>query len=164
MINPNDGAVRQPTDLVETSRDLAEQIAHLLIVAPSSSRMFKIESLRSRVIELFACSHGWKPSSRPFSPTVLARMRVWGRDEPYDATFIDHPCYFRTPDRRAAGIAAHLYDANQEHRRGEIRDWATRRGLEVCFPKDFPSWWVPGGTTLCIYRPANPMMQLEGRG
>ena len=26
--------------------------------------------------------------------------------------------------------------------------------LRIVFPTDFPSWWVPGGTTLCVYLPA----------
>ena len=44
----------------------------------------------------------------------------------------------------------HLYEA-KDWDRNAIRCWAAQHQLRVAFPADFPNWWVPGGTTLCVY-------------
>src|SRR5687767_15061539 len=60
------------------------------------------------------------------------------------------PFYYRTADRRAVAIAVHLYEA-KDWGRNPIRCWAAQHQPRVAFPADFPSWWVPAGTTLCVY-------------
>ena len=120
-----------------------------------SERGYEIEALRHRLVELFAERHGWRPSRAEFTPAVLARsVGHGGRDRrawPYH--MIDHPYYFRTPHRRAAALAAHLFGMSPQTQQ-LICEWAERAHLRVMFPTDFPSWWVPGGTTLCVYLPA----------
>ena len=117
----------------------------------------EITALRRRLAQLFAEQHGWKHSHARFSTAVLARRGMWdghGRGlETWPYRLIDHPYFFRTPDRRAAALAAHLYGASADTRE-EAAAWAAQDHLRIVFPTDFPSWWVPGGTTMCVYLPA----------
>lgn len=117
-----------------------------------------ITALRDRLARLFAERHGWKHSRAQFAPRVLAHRGMHdGRGryfESWPRPFVDHPYFFRTLDRRAAALAAHLYSKSLSLC-DESRDWAARHRLLVDFPTDFPSWWVPESTTLCVYPPAN---------
>jgi hypothetical protein len=141
-----------------TNAELAEELAALLarqreLYGQSGCPIVnaEISSVRHRLCERFAASRGWR-SGREFSLRCLSRgtihdgRRGWASMTdrlPHDVG--DHPYYFRTLDRRAAGIAVHLYDVPKiDDRR------AASRGLRAEFP-DFPSWWYPGRTTLLLW-------------
>lgn len=155
---------RRIATLVGTPGQLAERLEDALTsIARETRRGARIElgieitALRHRLAQQFAERHGWRHSRAKFTPTVLARRGMWdggGRGlETWPYHLIDHPYFFRTPDRRAAGLAAHLYGPTPDTR-GQIVVWAAQNRLLATFPTDFPSWWAPGGTTLCVYIPA----------
>ena len=130
--------------------------ARTKLFAARLAQGIEITALRRRLAQLFAEQHGWKHHSHArFSTAVLARrgMRDGHGLETWPYRLIDHPYFFRTPDRRAAALAAHPYGASADTRE-EAAAWAAQSQLRVVFPTDFPSWWVPGGTTLCVYLPA----------
>jgi hypothetical protein len=117
----------------------------------------KINEKRIRLATLFGEQHGWKQSKSSFSLKVLARGKVHsGRDyndfhfQGFTLTTIDHPYFYRTPTRRAAAIAAHLYDATRPKDEIELKEWAEKIGLVATFP-NFPSWWYPENTRLVVY-------------
>ena len=115
-----------------------------------------IRAVQHKLATLFGKRRGWRLSASGFPPAVLARHGVSARTtdpaEGYTRAAADHPFFYRTDDRRAAAVAAHLYEARDQDRVA-IRSWAAARRLTVAFPTDFPSWWVPGATTLCVYEP-----------
>jgi hypothetical protein len=126
----------------------------------------EITALRRRLAQLFGERHGWRHSRADFAPAVLARRGLYDghgrRLGSWPVSLIDHPYFFRTSDRRAAGLAAHLYGPSPAMRT-EIALWAPRNRLRAVFPNDFPSWWVPGGTSLCVYLPAEEADMPDGR-
>ena len=113
-------------------------------------------ALQHKFAALFGKRRGWRLSASGFPPVVLARHGVSARSsDPADGwprAVADHPFFYRTDDRRAAAVAVHLYEASNQNRVA-IRSWAAAHRLTVAFPTDFPSWWIPGGTTLCVYEP-----------
>lgn len=98
-----------------------------------------LNAARWRVAEAFGAQHGYRLGSR-FAPSVLARQGVSSRDfgEWWESRFADHRYFYRTPDRHAAAVVAHLYDLDEETRQGAV-DWAAGRCLKASFPA-FPSW------------------------
>ncbi|MGE3405076.1 MAG: hypothetical protein AB7K63_20990 [Vicinamibacterales bacterium] len=156
--------IRHARTISGTPWQLAARLSEALVThARAPHRAARIEAdieltaLRLRLAQQFGDRHGWRCSSADFSPAVLARRGVWdGRGDGLGAwnyRLIDHPYFFRTPDRRAAAVAAHLYD-NPARVRAEIDAMAARHRLRASFPGDFPSWWVPEATSLCLYVPA----------
>jgi hypothetical protein len=113
-----------------------------------------IRALQHKLAVLFGKRRGWQLSASYFPPAVLARHGVSSRTtdpaEGWTRAAADHPFFYRTDDQRAAAVAAHLYEARDQDRVA-IRSWAAAHRLTVAFPTDFPSWWIPGGTTLCVY-------------
>ena len=99
-------------------------------------------------------------SSTHFNPDVLARRGMWGGSPLYEWPYreADHAFLYRTPDRRAAGAACHIYGLD-EAGRARCRRWAAAQGLAVEFPAEPVAWWWPGSTALALYLPAEP-----GRG
>jgi hypothetical protein len=87
---------------------------------------------------------GWVAADSGFSVRDVAR--VSGADEEWDREFADHKSFWLREGRPYA-VAAHLYGCDQD-RKAAARAWAARRGLVASFPDDFPSWWLPGRTTL----------------
>jgi hypothetical protein len=61
---------------------------------------------------------------------------------------LDHAEFYRTKDRKAAAIAAHLYDF--ERKAEACSDLAARYGLVLELP-DIPSWYLPGRTRTVLY-------------
>jgi len=142
---------------------LAEQLDEALVsigrttsYGARAERQCEIATLRRRLAQMFGERHGWRDTRAEFGPAVLARRGMAVSDPscrsawPYP--LIDHPDFFRTADRRAVALAAHLYGTSPG-KRNDAATWAAQHHLRVEFPTDFPSWWVPGGTTLCIYLP-----------
>jgi hypothetical protein len=152
------------SNLSSTPWQLAERLSDALARCGREQRrgarlelQTEINALRDRLARLFAERHGWKHSSAQFAPRVLARRGMHDGRGQYFETWprhlADHPYVFRTPDRRAAALAAHLYGRPLAQQQ-EMRNWAAHNRLRVEFPTDFPSWWVPEATTLCVYLPA----------
>ncbi len=87
---------------------------------------------------------GWVQQQEGFSVQALARVTIAG--EEWDREFTDHRSFWVLAGQPVA-VVAHLYGCD-ERCRDAARSWAARRGLQVEFPVDFPSWWYPGRTTL----------------
>jgi len=115
---------------------------------------FELICLRHALARAFGARHGLAPTSGPFSITALREGRKPGGwnslQAAWDLHLTDHPTFYRTPDRRAAAVAAHLYGLTDETRWRCVA-WAAAHRLDVAFPTDFPSWWYPGWTKLVVY-------------
>lgn len=110
--------------------------------------------LRHRLMIDFGAQFGWKPSHTEFGLKTLSQGKMHGNmgygDNPYSGSFhdqFDHPYYYRH-ERKAAAIAAHLY--NYPTNRESCLELAELYNLRLIVP-DFPSWWFPGFTTLVAY-------------
>lgn len=99
----------------------------------------------------FGKSREWNLSGREFNLTCLAAGRISRSLQCSDSAeyrLTDHHYCYRI-HRRPVAIAAHLYDyADKEP---EIIEACARLGLIFEVPKDFPSWWYPGESTLVVY-------------
>ena len=111
---------------------------------------------RQRLAVLFGERHGWHLSRSNFSPSVLARRGLFnGRGyhvDPWPHELVDHG-YFYRKDRKAAAVAAHLYGIFDAAKRQDTEATAALYGLRVTWPEDFPSWYLPGRTTLIVCTP-----------
>ena len=107
------------------------------------------------VAMLFGERHGWRLSKSDFSPSVLARRGLFngrGYHDPWPRELVDHG-YFYRKDRKAAAVAAHLYGNFDAAKRQDTEATAALYGLGVTWPEDFPSWYLPGRTTLIVCTP-----------
>ena len=115
-----------------------------------------LHATRQRLAVVFGERHGWHLSRSDFSPSVLARRGLFnGRGynvDPWPRALVDHG-YFYRKDRKAAAVAAHLYGTFDAAKRQDTEDTAALYGLRVNWPEDFPSWYLPGRTTLVVCRP-----------
>lgn len=116
-----------------------------------------LQATRQRLAVLFGERHGWNLSKSAFSPSVLARRGLFnGRGyhvDPWPHELVDHG-YFYRKDRMAAAVAAHLYGDFDAAKRKDTEATAALYGLRVTWPEDFPSWYLPGRTTLIVCTPA----------
>ena len=115
-----------------------------------------LQATRQRLALLFGERHGWQPTGSGFSPSVLARRGLFnGRGyhvDPWPRELVDHG-YFYRKDRKAAAVAAHLYGDFDAAKRKDTEATAALYGLRVTWPEDFPSWYLPGRTTLIVCTP-----------
>lgn len=115
-----------------------------------------LQATRQRLAVLFGERHGWHLSKSAFSPSVLARRGLFnGRGyhvDPWPRELVDHG-YFYRKDRMAAAVAAHLYGTFDAAKRQDTEATAALHGLRVTWPEDFPSWYLPGRTTLIVCTP-----------
>ena len=115
-----------------------------------------LQATRQRLAVLFGERHGWHLSKSAFSPSVLARHGLFnGRGyhvDPWPHELVDHG-YFYRKDRMAAAVAAHLYGTFDAAKRQDTEATAALYGLRVTWPEDFPSWYLPGRTTLIVCTP-----------
>lgn len=115
-----------------------------------------LHSTRQRLAVLLGERHGWNLSKSAFSPSVLARRGLFnGRGyhvDPWPRELVDH-AYFYRKDRMAAAVAAHLYGDFGAAKRQETEATAALYRLRVTWPEDFPSWYLPGRTTLIVCTP-----------
>ena len=115
-----------------------------------------LQATRQRLAVLFGERHGWHLSKSAFSPSVLARHGLFnGRGnhvDPWPRELVDHG-YFYCKDRKAAAVAAHLYGDFDAAKRHHTEATAALYGLRVTWPEDFPSWYLPGRTTLIVCTP-----------
>ena len=115
-----------------------------------------LQATRQRLAVLFGERHGWHLSKSAFSPSVLARRGLFnGRGyhvDPWPRELVDHGYFYRR-DRQAAAVAAHLYGTFDAAKRQDTEATAALCGLRVTWPEDFPSWYLPGRTTLIVCTP-----------
>ena len=115
-----------------------------------------LQATRQRLAVLFGERHGWHLTRSGFSPSVLARRGLFnGRGyhvDPWPHELVDHG-YFYRKDRKAAAVAAHLYGDFDAAKRQDTEATAALYGLRVAWPEDFPSWYLPGRTTLIVCTP-----------
>ena len=115
-----------------------------------------LRTLQQRLAVLFGATRGWALSRSDFTAAVLARRGLFdGRGysaEPWPRELVDHPFYYRK-DRMASAVAANLYGTFDAAKRQDIAAFAELKGLRTTWPQDFPSWWLPGRTTLVVYTP-----------
>ena len=115
-----------------------------------------LRATRQRLAMLFGERHGWRLSKSDFSPSVLARRGLFnGRGyhvDPWPRELVDHG-YFYRKDRKAAAVAAHLYGNFDAAKRQDTMATAALYGLCVTWLEDFPSWYLPGRTTLIVCTP-----------
>ena len=115
-----------------------------------------LQATRQRLAVLFGERHGWRLSRSGFSPSVLARRGLFnGRGyhvDPWPHELADHG-YFYRKDRKAAAVAAHLYGTFDAAKRQDTEATAALCGLRMTWPEDFPSWYLPGRTTLMVCTP-----------
>ena len=71
----------------------------------------------------------------------------------------DHPSFYSAGGDLVA-VVSQPYDFSVEDRH-EALEWARARGLAFWRLVDFPSWWYPGQTTLCVF--ARPEAMLGGQ-
>ena len=115
-----------------------------------------LTAARQRLAVLFGERHGWHLSKSDFSPAMLARGGLFnGRGyhvDPWPRDLVDHG-YFYRKDQKAAAVAAHLYGIFVHAKRRDTEATAALHGLRVIWPDDFPSWYLPGRTTLVVCTP-----------
>jgi hypothetical protein len=115
-----------------------------------------LQATRQRLAVLFGERHSWNLSRSDFSPSVLARRGLFnGRGyhvDPWPRELVDHG-YFYRKDWKAAAVAAHLYGTFDAAKRQDTEATAALYGLRVTWPEDFPSWYLPGRTTLIVCTP-----------
>lgn len=110
----------------------------------------------------FGLSRGWTLTLTDFSPAVLADRKAGGGHDDHGCWgFTDHTFWYRQ-GRHAAAVATHPYAVDDRYRTEAAR-WASARKLSVTYPADFPSWWLPGRTTLVLFTPVLPLV-LRGSG
>jgi hypothetical protein len=128
----------------------------------SAQREFALEgAAQYRLAADFGAARGWQLTDAEFTLRTMAEgkqhdgRRCWRTfdrcgSNPNAGDFhdnFDHPYYYRN-NRKAAAIAAHLY--NYPVNRSACERIATTFGFQLQMP-DFPSWWNPGATTLVVY-------------
>ena len=105
--------------------------------------------LQHRLAVDFGERRGWRLADKPFGIDALIRGKVSGRNdwEVGPHPYFDHCSYYRL-NRRAAAIAAHLYDFTLREER--CAAYADEAGLTLEIP-DYPSWYYPGFSKLFVY-------------
>jgi hypothetical protein len=105
----------------------------------------------------FGRRHNWKLTTKEFTVDVLAG-RKHHSGNPYTTHFLgrhpdlfDHNYCYRETIRpyRAAAVVSHLYHVDKD----ELSTLAAELNLAVSWPSYFPSWWLPGSTTLTLIKP-----------
>jgi hypothetical protein len=140
--------------LISAMADKRALIAETRTVPRLNARQQELRTLQQRLAVLFGAIHGWTLSRSDFTSAVLARRGLFdgrGRHaDPWPRDLVDHPFFYRK-DRVASAVAAHLYGTFDAARRQDIAALAALKGLHATWPEDFPSWWLPGRTTLVVY-------------
>lgn len=142
--------------LISAIADKRAMIAETKSVPRLNALQQDLRTLQQRLAVLFGATRGWTLSRSDFTAAVLARRGLFdGRGtcaDPWPRELIDHPFYYRK-DRMASAVAAHLYGTFDATKRQNIAALAELKGLRATWPEDFPSWWLPGRTTLVVYTP-----------
>ena len=123
--------------------------------ASSAARHAAQKIAWNRVARAFGARYGLNLSPEPFKVEQLSRgmcLRSKKTLTDFGHPHADHPFFFRY-GKRSWMVAAHLYDRDM----AACEAWAASHGLQAQAVDDFPSWWLPGRTSMVIYfRPAEP--------
>ncbi len=127
---------------------------------PSKAVGARVSEMQKAAAQRFGQRYGWRRSRTEFSLVCLAKGAMHDGASGYRTRTgcgdhhdeFDHPYFYRC-DRRAAAIAAHLY--NWPANDAACRRIAAEYSLNFEVVTDFPSWWNPGGTTLVLWTPAS---------
>ena len=142
--------------LISAIADKRAMIAETKSIPRLNALQQDLRTVQQRLAVLFGATRGWALSRSDFTAAVLARRGLFdGRGyyaEPWSRELVDHPFYYRK-DRMACAVAAHLYGTFDAAKRQDIAAFAELKGLQTTWPEDFPSWWLPGTTTLVVYTP-----------
>jgi hypothetical protein len=110
----------------------------------------QVTHLRNMLRQTFMAPRGWTQTYVHFDGRQLARG-ILRTSRSYNGPFppySDHGERYRI-GRRPAAIIEQPYAMTEDKIR-EMRDWAAFHGLKFSTP-DFPSWWYPEWTTLCVF-------------
>lgn len=131
---------------------------HMDAIHESKDRLFqhltyeKIAALRREVATEYGRRRGWKYVNRQgwaFNIDALAECKIWAGtrygSNGLDTRYMDHPYFYRYPDKRAAAIVAHPYGIP-----ADVARWAKSWNLSFKV-SGVPSWWNPGGTNTIEY-------------
>ena len=142
--------------LISVMADKRAMIVETKSIPRMNALQQDLRTVQQRLALLFGATHGWALSRSDFIAAVLARRGLFdGRGyyaEPWPRELFDHPFYYRK-DRMASAVAAHLYGTFDAAKWQDIAAFAELKGLRTTWPEDFPSWWLPGRTTLVVYTP-----------
>lgn len=118
------------------------------------------ESARTALAIKFGERNGWQLTTWEFDLGTLSKGKVHAGSRSYMDRYyaagnaFDHAYHYRNEDRRAVALACHLYGGPGVLKYCEeaCRHW----GLTFETPQDYPSWWLPGSTTLIVYKRQKP--------
>jgi hypothetical protein len=116
----------------------------------TSAAYLQVTYLRNMLRQTFITSRGWTKTRVYFDGPQLARG-VLRNSRSYNGPYppySDHSERYRI-GRRPVAIIEQPYAVTEDKIR-EMRDWAAYHGLIFSTP-DFPSWWYPEETTLCVF-------------
>ena len=133
----------------------ADRIAHLLgLDEPSryadAARWAEVQALREVLRTELGRRLGWTwgKGARGAEGLLGQRPRDGDMDRPPGA---DHGSHYRI-GRRVMALVEQPYRRPDDDAAGrsDMHAWAAARGLALTVP-DFPSWWYPGRTALCLF-------------
>jgi len=116
----------------------------------TSTAYLQVTYLRNMLRQTFIASQGWTKTRVHFDGPQLAKG-VLRTSRSYNGPFppySDHSERYRV-GRRPVAIIEQPYNVTDD-KICEMQDWAAHHGLIFSTP-DFPSWWYPGATTLCVF-------------
>jgi hypothetical protein len=108
----------------------------------------EIQGRQTSLASEFARCMGWTWARRYYTGEELRGKRPRDWATPDLPPHFDHPGGYRV-GRRPAALVIQPYDVEAEAE-AEMRAWAESRGLVFLLP-DFPSWWLPTRTALCVF-------------
>lgn len=162
LIAARQSGPREPPDVL--AQGILDQFARLDAMPADTPRDrrfqqqvgLEISRLRYCLAIDFGLRRGWTLSRTDFAPSVLAKGKLHGGWQTPEEwwSFTDHTYWYRR-DRRAVAVATHPYTVTPCYR-AEAGLWAETKGLTIDYPGDFPSWWVPGRTTLVLFTARSP--------
>lgn len=129
-------------------------------VGPQRRTARRIGELRHTAATLFGNFRNWRHSDRRFSPKTLAARKIHAASPYYDVNWrrgvLHNPNWYRTADRRAAGVVSHdssLRFLGDNSGRRLLSDWCYSEGLQATFLDDVLSWWDPGYAVVVVIEP-----------
>lgn len=132
-----------------SDEEVAADAAELLRLIPnrSSGVGYMCNELRFRLAHEFGRRQGWTMRDDPYAAQHFQgkRPQYHQRDNP---PWLDHAMGYRIGRTPMATVS-------QPYRQDRaqvvaMQRWAEDRGLVFTIP-DYPSWWYPGWTLLCVF-------------
>jgi len=149
--NPSRKGKRQPAPLSDTQvNSIAGEIVALIHDRKTASGV-RMNELKQVLAVEFGRRHGWK-----WCPDSYGAQHLFGKRPQYHRRIRpphnDHASGYRI-SRLPVAIVSQPYPAGKPGDNAWIdtmRLWAAQHGLVLSFP-NFPSWWYPGWTRLCVF-------------